>query len=118
MINHWSPIIELAWLPLITAFIGWLTNFVAIRMLFRPRVEQRFLGFRWQGLIPRRQAEVAKSTAEIIEAELLNQHVVRAQLQKMDFIAFLDPVIHKLVHQTLKSKLSAIPLVGSFISQS
>lgn len=38
--------------PLITAGIGWLTNWVAIQMLFHPRVPMRVFFWKWQGLTP------------------------------------------------------------------
>ena len=45
-----------AFFPLIGAFIGLVTNWIAIRLLFRPR--RRMLGF--QGLIPKYRREIAE----------------------------------------------------------
>ena len=48
------------WLtPFVGAFIGWLTNYVAIKMLFRPREPWYILGFPMQGVMPRRQRDLA-----------------------------------------------------------
>ncbi|NPV27094.1 MAG: DUF445 family protein [Firmicutes bacterium] len=49
-------------IPLISALIGWLTNVIAIRLLFRPvePIKLPLLNYELQGLIPRRQAEIAK----------------------------------------------------------
>ena len=39
----------------ISATIGWITNWVAIKMLFRPHKEINFGLFKIQGLIPKRK---------------------------------------------------------------
>lgn len=61
-------------IPLISAGIGWITNVIAIRLLFRPIKPFRLplLNYEIQGLIPRRQPELAKKIGEVIEQELLS----------------------------------------------
>lgn len=58
--------------PLITAFIGYSTNWAAVKMIFYPR---RFIGIGpigWQGVIPARNAkfatDIAASVGEILSA--------------------------------------------------
>lgn len=60
--------------PVIGAFIGWVTNWLAIQMIFRPYRPIRIplLHYEIQGLIPRRQAEIARTVGEVIEAELFS----------------------------------------------
>jgi len=57
----------------IGGMIGWITNKVAIKMLFRPVKEFKFLFFRIQGVLPKRQTEIAKSIGETIETEFLSK---------------------------------------------
>ncbi|MGI6550199.1 MAG: DUF445 domain-containing protein [Syntrophomonadales bacterium] len=64
--------IRLLTVPLISAFIGYLTNVVAIKMLFHPREPFRILKFEFQGLLPRRQEEIALKIGEVVERELLS----------------------------------------------
>ena len=50
--------------PLIGAVIGYVTNWIAVKMLFRPRKEVRVFGKRLPftpGVIPRGQARLAKA---------------------------------------------------------
>jgi len=65
-----NPILLL--LPIISALIGWLTNWVAIRMLFRPTNPHRILGIKIQGLVPARQKEMARKFGEVIERDFFN----------------------------------------------
>lgn len=59
-------------IPLISALIGYLTNVVAINMLFRPRQPIRLFFYEFQGLLPRRQEELAAKIGEVVERELLS----------------------------------------------
>ena len=104
--------------PFITAAIGWLTNWVAIQMLFHPRQPIHLLFFRWQGLIPRRQAQLAAQTAEIIEREILQQHGILNEIRKIDLAPHLEGAAHNLVWQRIGPQLQAIPLLGGFINES
>jgi len=112
-----NPIL-LASIPLVTALIGWFTNWVAIRMLFRPRNPLKVLGFPFQGLIPRRQEDLARQTAEIIESEILHQHAIRNAIQSMDIEPHLRALVERMVDKKLREKLASIPFVGSFINDS
>lgn len=59
-------------LPCVGSAIGWVTNIVAIRMLFRPKRPVRVAGlFELQGVLPRRQEALARVVAETVERDLL-----------------------------------------------
>ncbi|MCG8524960.1 MAG: DUF445 family protein [Opitutales bacterium] len=105
-------------IPFITALIGWFTNWVAIRMLFRPRNPVKVLGIQWQGLIPRRQADLATQTAEIIESEILQQHAIRGAIQQLDLEPHLKILVEKMIKTRLKEKLVSIPFIGGMINDS
>jgi uncharacterized membrane protein YheB (UPF0754 family) len=51
--------------------VGWVTNWVAILMIFEPIEPRRILGFRWQGLFLRRQREVADVYADVIASDII-----------------------------------------------
>ncbi|MGB0369912.1 MAG: DUF445 domain-containing protein [Opitutales bacterium] len=106
-------------IPFITAFIGWLTNWVAIKMLFRPQRPLKILGiFTWQGLIPKRQPALAKQAAEIIERELISNHKIRDTLANIDVAPQLKVAISTLIRDRLAPRLQTLPLVGNFINES
>lgn len=104
--------------PFITAAIGWFTNWVAIKMLFHPRVPMRIFLWKWQGLIPRRQLQLAKESAEIIEREILQQHMILHEIRKIELGPYLEEAAHKVVWERIGPQLRAIPLLGSFINDS
>jgi uncharacterized membrane protein YheB (UPF0754 family) len=104
--------------PFLTAAIGWLTNWVAIQMLFHPRQPRRLLWIQWQGLIPRRQQQLAAEAAEIIEREILQQHMILHEIKKVELGPYLQEAAHKLVWDRIGPQLQSIPLLGSFINDS
>lgn len=59
-------------IPVIGALIGYITNVFAIKMLFRPQQPIRLIFFELQGLLPKRQREIASSIGELIEERLLS----------------------------------------------
>jgi uncharacterized membrane protein YheB (UPF0754 family) len=108
----------LIYIPIFTALIGWLTNKVAVKMLFRPRRTLRVFGWRWQGLIPRRQEEIARRSGEIIERELLTGHFLRERIKEIDLGPHLQAFVARLIRDSIGSRLQAIPLIGGFINES
>ena len=104
--------------PFLTAAIGWLTNWVAIQMLFHPRQPRRLLWIQWQGLIPRRQQQLAAEAAAIIEREILQQHMILHEIKKVELGPYLQEAAHKLVWDRIGPQLQSIPLLGSFINDS
>lgn len=71
---------QLIIIPFISAFIGYLTNIVAIKLLFWPPRPIVLGGFKLQGLLPKRQADIARSVGEIVEKELLSLEDVLAKI--------------------------------------
>jgi len=103
--------------PFITAAIGWFTNWVAIKMLFHPREPMRIFWWTWQGLIPRRQQQLAAEAAEIIEREIMQQHMIVHEIRKIELGPYLEDAAHKVVWERIGPQLKAIPLLGGFINE-
>ncbi|MDR0785759.1 MAG: DUF445 family protein [Treponema sp.] len=79
----------LLWLtpPIVGAVIGYVTNAVAIKMLFRPLKEVRFGKWRLPftpGILPRQRRQLAQSIGRMVERELLTPEIVRARLARED----------------------------------
>jgi uncharacterized membrane protein YheB (UPF0754 family) len=89
---------------LIGGFIGWITNKVAIKLLFRPINPIKILFFKFQGVFPKRKDEMAISLADTIENELLSKEVIFDKILNKDN---LDEVKTNL-KKTLKSKITEI----------
>jgi uncharacterized membrane protein YheB (UPF0754 family) len=63
------------------AFIGYFTNMLAIRSLFRP-LEPRWYTLGWQGVIPRNRAKLADNVARVVGEDLLYREYLVAQIER------------------------------------
>lgn len=84
-------LVKLVILAVVGAFIGWMTNVFAIKLMFRPLAPFKIplTPFTLQGLIPKRKAEIAKSIGETVETELLS----------------IEDIIDKLIEDTDKGEI-------------
>ncbi|MFP3043014.1 DUF445 family protein [Treponema primitia] len=89
---------RLMWLipPLIGAVIGYVTNAVAIKMLFRPLKEVRLFGIRLPftpGILPRQRHKLAENIGAIVERQLLTPEILVARLRQEDVQSKLKTAI-------------------------
>lgn len=104
-------------LPFISAFIGWITNWVAIKMLFHPRVEKRFLGMKIQGIFPKRQQQFAEKLGTLVSKELISFDEIATKINSPATVGKALPVIETHVNHFIDTKLKEeIPLLSMFIT--
>jgi len=59
-------------LPVAGFLVGWLTNWLALKVIFKPIRPQKYLGFTIQGIFMKRQVEVSAIFARVICVEILH----------------------------------------------
>ncbi|ALM94043.1 DUF445 domain-containing protein [Fusobacterium polymorphum] len=102
---------------IISGAIGWITNWVAIKMLFRPHKEINFGLFKIQGLIPKRRAEIGTGIANIIQNELISVKDVISNIDRVEFSKRLNDLIDDVLDKNLKKKVKEkFPLLQMFFS--
>ncbi|HKL13766.1 MAG TPA: DUF445 family protein [Halanaerobiales bacterium] len=81
-------------IPIIGAVIGYFTNYIAVKMLFRPiePIKIPLFNFEIQGLLPSRRDELAESIAVSIEDNLLS----------------IDNILEEFDHELIKEELNLI----------
>ncbi len=78
---------RIAILAIIGGLIGWITNVLAIKLIFRPiqAIKIPVIGYEIQGIIPKRREELAKSVGETIERELISiEEILERLLENQD----------------------------------
>jgi len=109
--NYWLILI-----PLISAFIGWFTNWVAIKMLFHPREPRKILGITFQGIFPKRQQQFAEKLGRLVSAELLSFQDIESKITDKKNISKVMPVIEGHIDDFLRKTLSEeFPMLSMFI---
>ena len=108
---------QLLVMVLISGAIGWITNWVAIKMLFRPHKEINFGLFKIQGLIPKRKSEIGTGIASIIQNELISVKDVISNIDREEFSKRLNSLIDDVLDKNLKKKMKEkFPLLQMFFT--
>ena len=103
--------------PVIGAFIGYLTNRIAIRMLFRPLKAWHIFGLRvpmTPGVIPSKRAELAENIGEMVGEHLLTSTEIGTALSREPFQEHLHSLVDTRVQAVLNKELGP---VSSFIPE-
>ncbi|MFW5734173.1 MAG: DUF445 domain-containing protein [Oceanidesulfovibrio sp.] len=103
--------------PLICGLIGWLTNRLAVKMLFHPKRPVRILGFRLQGVFPKRQKALAVNLGAMVETELFSHEDVSALIRDPSFQERFQTVGDAYVERLINERLpAAIPMAAMFLN--
>ncbi len=109
--NYWLILI-----PLISAFIGWVTNWVAIKMLFHPREPKKILGITFQGIFPKRQQQFAEKLGKLVSNEFLSFSDIEEKISSPENLKKIMPLIENHVDDFLRNRLSTeMPMISMFI---
>lgn len=102
--------------PVVGAFIGYITNKVAIKMLFRPLKAWRILGIKvpmTPGVIPSKRYELAKNMGEMVGDHLLTSkeigHALTQKAFQQHLYNLIEERVGRFLHEDLGPVASIIP---------
>lgn len=116
MMTSHSNLWALLSIPVIAALIGYVTNFIAVRMIFRPHKPVRFMGVVFHGLVPRRQKEIAASLGAMIERDLFSQEDIHAALQGKETLDEAGAFLSEQVDLFAQKMVAQNPMIGAFLA--
>lgn len=109
--NYWLILI-----PVISAFIGWVTNWVAIKMLFHPREPKRILGITFHGIFPKRQQKFAEKLGKLVSDEFLSFNDIEQKISSPENLKKIMPHIETHIDGFLRNRLKdEMPVISMFI---
>ncbi len=91
---------DLLMAPIVGGVIGYITNGIAIKMLFRPLKPVYVFGKQLPftpGLIPKEKSRIAKSVGNVISTELLNEEVLEKVLLKEEIYKAIENKIDEFI---------------------
>jgi uncharacterized membrane protein YheB (UPF0754 family) len=104
-------------LPILAALIGWITNYLAIKMLFHPHQPKKILGLTFQGVFPKRQAQIADKLGDLVANELFSMQDVAQKIEDLSTQPEVLEEVGKRIEKTIRGKLiSAFPMLSMFLS--
>ena len=109
--NYWLFVI-----PVISAFIGWISNRVAIKMLFHPRHPKKILGVTFHGIFPKRQQQFAEKLGKLVSTEFLSLGDIEQKISNPENLQKVMPMIETHVDDFLRNRLKdEMPVISMFI---
>ena len=97
--------------PLIGALIGYCTNYIAVKMLFRPRHEKYFFGHKvplTPGAIPKGKTRLAKSVGDVISNHLVTSEDIEGKALNEETETAVPERIMKMLKSDIDSGFRAI----------
>ncbi|KAL3775145.1 hypothetical protein HJC23_010135 [Cyclotella cryptica] len=104
-------------IPVIAAFVGWFTNYLAVQMIFYPiefrgipiwRKDELPLGLiGWQGIVPCKTRVMSETMVTMVTTQLLNIEEVFRRLDPNAVAEILSPEVPKLM-QSIGSDMSPV----------
>ncbi|MGG9964532.1 DUF445 domain-containing protein [Ferruginibacter sp. SUN106] len=112
---HWTHYIIPVFL---SAFTGWVTTWIAIKMLFHPRNPINIFGFKLQGIFPKNQQLIAQKLGQVVSKEFLSFAEIEAKVTNPENIQLLKPEIEAHIDKFLREKLKEVfPMLSMLIGE-
>lgn len=112
-------IIKAVLIILIGSLIGWVTNYVAIKMLFRPYREINLFFFKIQGVIPKRRHEIGMRIADTIKNQVISMEDILRELDKEQLGYKLEEIVYTILRGRVKEEIiKKFPMAAMFLSDS
>ena len=106
-------------IPFISAVIGYITNYFAIKMLFYPRKPVNLLFFKVQGIFPKRKTLLARRMARLVAEELLSMDQLKDEVDRQATQGQIRVAIEQEVELYLRDKISGLnPIFKTLINES
>ena len=102
--------------PFIGAITGWVTNWIAVKMLFHPKEPKNFFFFKVQGVFPKRQKVMAEKLGHIVASELFSIDDVVSKMKSSDnkeVIVFVENKIDDFINVKL---VASMPMLAMFLN--
>jgi uncharacterized membrane protein YheB (UPF0754 family) len=102
----------------LSAFTGWVTTWIAIKMLFHPRKPFKFLGLTIQGIFPKNQRLIAEKLGQMVSKELLSFDEIEEKVTNPDNLQKLRPDIEAHIDHFLRNKLKDVfPMLATLMGE-
>ncbi len=106
--------------PLVGGIIGYITNDLAIKMLFHPR-KAIYIG-KWHvpftpGLIPQQKERIAMSIGRVISSQLLNEETIKQTIVSEKTLQLMKEKINGMLYKFKEDTRTVGEFLGNYIPQ-
>ena len=112
---HWTGYIITL---LLSTFTGWVTTWIAVKMLFHPRKPIKLPGYTLQGIFPKNQRLIAEKLGQVVGKELLSFDEIEQKVTNPENLQKLKPEIEAHIDGFLNTRLKEVfPMLSMFIGE-
>lgn len=103
---------------LLSTFTGWVTTWIAVKMLFHPRKPIKLPGYTLQGIFPKNQRLIAEKLGQVVGKELLSFDEIEQKVTNPENLQKLKPEIEAHIDGFLNTRLKEVfPMLSMFIGE-
>ena len=106
--------------PLLGGVIGYITNDIAIRMLFRPHKAKYVLGIHipfTPGIIPKEKGRIAEAIGGVISENLMNKEVLEKYLLSEDMVEKVRSAVEEFIATQQINNETVSQFLGHYLSK-
>lgn len=106
--------------PLLGGVIGYITNDIAIRMLFRPHTAKYVFGIHipfTPGIIPKEKGRIAEAVGGVISENLMNKEVLEKYLLSEDMIEKVRSAVEEFIATQQINNETVVQFLGHYLSK-
>ena len=106
--------------PLLGGVIGYITNDIAIRMLFRPHTAKYVFGIHipfTPGIIPKEKGRIAEAVGGVISENLMNKDVLEKYLLSEDMIGKVRSAVEEFIATQQSNSETVVQFLGHYLSK-
>lgn len=106
--------------PLLGGVIGYITNDIAIRMLFRPHTAKYIFGIHipfTPGIIPKEKGRIAEAVGGVISENLMNKEVLEKYLLSEDMVGKVRSAVKEFISTQQRNDETVVQFLGHYLSK-
>lgn len=89
---------------------------MALKLLFHPKKPVNILGYKLQGVFPKRQKQFANTLGQLVSEELLSFNDISSKITSKENISQILPLVEARIDDFLRHRLTeAMPVISMFI---
>ena len=106
--------------PLLGGVIGYITNDIAIRMLFRPHTAKYIFGIHipfTPGIIPKEKGRIAEAVGGVISENMMNKEVLEKYLLSEDMVGKVRSAVKEFISTQQRNDETVVQFLGHYLSK-
>ena len=106
--------------PLLGGVIGYITNDIAIRMLFRPHTAKYIFGIHipfTPGIIPKEKGRIAEAVGGVISENLMNKEVLGKYLLSEDMVGKVRSAVEEFIATQQRNDETVSQFLGHYLAK-